>query len=108
MPVPTHLTHFMFPRVVHVDRSPYDVYVGRNPKYGDPKWGNQFSHLPYSRALIRCATREESIIFNRKYILERPALIAAIKRELRGKTLGCHCFPLSCHGDTLLEIANEE
>ena len=27
--------------------------------------------------------------------------------ELKGKTLGCFCKPKSCHGDVLVELANE-
>ena len=37
----------------------------------------------------------------------KPELIARAKVELRGKTLGCWCAPKPCHGDVLLEIANE-
>lgn len=29
------------------------------------------------------------------------------RRELRGKVLGCHCFPLACHADVLLRVAND-
>lgn len=31
-----------------------------------------------------------------------------MKRELRGRDLVCWCFPLTCHGEILLRIANEE
>ncbi|MDD2495745.1 MAG: DUF4326 domain-containing protein, partial [Tissierellia bacterium] len=27
--------------------------------------------------------------------------------ELRGKTLGCYCKPLRCHGDFLAKLVNE-
>lgn len=27
--------------------------------------------------------------------------------ELKGKTLGCFCKPLSCHGDILVRLADE-
>jgi len=42
------------------------------------------------------------------WLCEHPELIAAAKRELRGKNLCCWC-PLdqACHAQTLLEIANE-
>lgn len=29
-------------------------------------------------------------------------------RELKGKTLGCFCKPLRCHGDFLAMLANDE
>lgn len=32
--------------------------------------------------------------------------IEMAKRELRGKDLVCWCYPLPCHGDVLLQIAN--
>lgn len=27
--------------------------------------------------------------------------------ELKGKTLGCFCSPLACHGDVLVELVNQ-
>lgn len=30
-------------KVVNVKDDLYDVYIGRNPKYGDLKWGNPYS-----------------------------------------------------------------
>jgi hypothetical protein len=43
----------------------------------------------------------------RDYIMRRPRLIEAAKRELRGKNLACWC-PLNkpCHADVLLALAN--
>lgn len=29
-------------------------------------------------------------------------------KELKGKALGCHCYPLRCHGDHLKDLANED
>ena len=37
-----------------------------------------------------------------------PEVIAAMKRELRGKDLACWCAPKRCHAETLLRIANED
>lgn len=37
-----------------------------------------------------------------------PEVIAALKRELRGKDLACWCAPKRCHAETLLRIANED
>lgn len=40
-------------------------------------------------------------------VLAQPELVASIKRELRGKNLGCWCPEgMPCHGDWLLEVAN--
>ena len=37
-----------------------------------------------------------------------PETIAALKKDLKGKSLACWCTPKRCHADTLLRIANEE
>ena len=37
-----------------------------------------------------------------------PETIAALKKDLKGKSLACWCAPKRCHADTLLRIANEE
>jgi hypothetical protein len=80
----------------------YDVYIGR-----PSKWGNQFTHLTHlGGPLVIVDSREEAIFRFKEWILEQPELIEAVKKELRGKILGCHCKPLECHGDVLLEIAN--
>ncbi len=69
------------------------VYVGR-----PSKWGNPF-HIGND------GTRTEVIAKYRAYLLASPALMAALL-ELRGKVLGCSCFPLACHADVLAEYAN--
>lgn len=88
-------------RVVHCKRAPYDVYIGR-----PSKWGNPFSHKPGTQAKYRVATREEAIRAYEEWIKTQPHLLADLK-ELRGKTLGCWCKPLPCHGDVLARLANE-
>jgi len=55
----------------------------------------------------RDGTRNEVIAKYRAWIVEQPALMAALP-ELRGKVLGCWCVPLVCHGHVLAELANEE
>lgn len=74
------------------------VYVGR-----PSKWGNPFQ-------IGKDGTREEVIRKFRMY-LKLPAhkhLQADARKELRGKDLVCWCAPKPCHGDVLMEIANEE
>ncbi len=82
------------PAVVHCKREPYDVYIGRPGPYGNPF------------TIGRDGTREQVIAKYRAWISDQPELQARARRELRGKTLGCWCAPLPCHGDVLLEIAN--
>ena len=84
----------------HID--PFDVYIGR-----PTKWGNPFTHLDYGLGTTKVATREESIEAYEAYIRSKPGLVAAAKRELKGKVLGCWCKPLACHGDVLARIAEE-
>jgi hypothetical protein len=72
------------------------VYVGRGTK-----WGN-----PY--VIGRDGTRVEVIQKYREYLARSPDLVAAMKRELKGRDLYCHCRPLRCHGEVILEIANED
>jgi hypothetical protein len=59
-------------------------------------WGNPFK-------IGRDGTREEVIAKYRTRILARTDLLARLP-ELKGKTLGCWCKPLPCHGDVLVEL----
>lgn len=87
--------------VVHNKRKPFDIYIGR-----PSKWGNPFSHKDGTLAKFRVATRDEAVAAYEVWLREQPELMAALP-ELRGKVLGCWCKPLSCHGDVLARLANE-
>jgi hypothetical protein len=93
----------MSAKVVHCKKEPYDVYIGRPSKFGNP-----FSHMPGTLAQFQVASREEAIEHYENYIRATPWLLQAAKDELKGKVLGCWCKPQACHGDVLLKIANEE
>lgn len=71
--------------------SPDFAYIGRGTK-----WGN-----PYVTG--RDGTRTQVIGMYRAYIMQRPDLLEALP-ELLGKTLGCWCVPLPCHGNVLLQL----
>ena len=43
----------------------------------------------------------------RKLVDNNPGIRKMIKEELKGKDLVCCCKPKDCHGDVLLEIAND-
>jgi hypothetical protein len=78
------------------DMIPSDaVYIGR-----PSRWGNPFKVEEFD-------TREECLAAYRKWLVRQPELLSAVRQELRGKDLVCWCKPLSCHGDVLLEIAND-
>lgn len=78
-------------KVVHCKREPYDVYIGRGGK-----WGNPF-------VIGKDGNREEVIRKYREWILTQPNLLLSLG-ELKGKTLACWCAPKACHGDVLAEL----
>ena len=87
--------------VVHCKKAPYDVYIGR-----PSKWGNPFT-------IGKDGTREQVIenysIFLQDLIWDSldddQHLFIKELAELNGKTLGCWCSPQACHGDVLLKLA---
>lgn len=72
------------------------IYIGR-----PTKWGNPFK-------IGRDGNRKQVIRKYRHYLFSDKALMSIVVRELRGKDLLCWCAPHSCHGDVLLEVANED
>lgn len=80
-------------KVVHCKKESFDVYIGR-----PGKWGNPF-------VIGLDGTRREVVERYRAYLMNSPDLLASLP-ELEGKTLGCWCAPLPCHGDVLAELAN--
>ena len=89
-------------KVVNCNIDVYDVYIGRPSKFGNP-----YSHIP-GAAPWPVDSREDAIRLYEEWIRSQPELMAAAKKELTGKVLGCHCAPLACHGDVLIKICNEE
>jgi hypothetical protein len=88
-------------RVVNLFREPYDVYIGRPGKGKPGPWGNPF-------VLGKDGDRNTVLDKYRDWLMQHPNLIERIRRELRGKVLGCFCKPHPCHGDILAEIADSE
>lgn len=80
---------------------PYDVYIGRGSK-----WGNPFSHMSNTKAQFKVNTREEAIEKYREWIMTQQHLLDSLD-ELEGKTLCCFCKPRACHGDVLVELINK-
>jgi hypothetical protein len=88
-------------KVVNVDYvEKYDVYIGRGSGFGNPY------------AIGFDGDRDEVIrMFN--YDFDRDLLKDGVDFKnrlnlLKGKILGCHCKPLSCHGDILAEYLNSQ
>ena len=82
-------------KVVHCKRDKYDVYIGRPGPYGNPF------------EIGKDGTREEVVEKYAEWVLTQPDLLVKIKAELKDKVLGCWCAPKLCHGDILVELANE-
>jgi hypothetical protein len=87
-------------KVVHCKKEPYDVYIGR-----PSKWGNPYSHKEGPLAEFKVKSRKEAIDKYESYLLSNQDLMNSL-HELKGKTLGCWCKPLSCHGDILAKYAD--
>jgi hypothetical protein len=92
-------------RVVNLRHEPYDVYIGRGSSFG-----NQWTHIKTkpTKAKYTVNTVEEAISEYQNWILQQPELLARVRHELNGQTLGCYCKPGPCHGDILVKICNGE
>lgn len=71
------------------------VYIGRPSRYGNPF------------VMGRDGDRVAVVARYERYLLEHPDLLAAARRELRGRDLTCWCAPQPCHGDVLLRLVNQ-
>lgn len=80
--------------VVHIKRAPWDVYIGR-----PSKWGNPF-------VIGRDGTRADVIRKYEEWLKLQPQLMNSL-HELKGKTLGCWCAPQACHGHVLARLAED-
>lgn len=78
-------------KVVHCKKEKYDVYIGR-----PSKWGNPFR-------IGVDGGREDVVRKYREWVRNQDLPF----HELRGKILGCWCHPHPCHGDVLVELANQ-
>jgi hypothetical protein len=79
-------------------RQEANVYIGRGGPWGNPYiigvHGNRDEVIDkHAEWLEHCMTNE-------------PELINRMKRDLAGRHLICHCAPLRCHGDILLQLVN--
>ena len=61
-------------------------------------WGNPF-------VVAKHGTRQQVVAAYRDYLLCTPSLLNRLD-ELRGRVLGCWCYPEPCHGDVLAEMIN--
>ena len=82
-------------KVVHWKKEKFDVYCGR-PSI----WGNPYSHKEGTLAKFKVSSRKEAIDKYESYLLNNLELMAKLP-ELKNKTLGCWCKPLTCHCDII-------
>jgi len=85
-------------KVVNKYKEPYDIYIGRGSKFGNP-----FSHRSGTKAKFVVKSRDEAIEKYKEWIQTQPHLMESLE-ELRGKVLGCFCKPKKCHGDVLVSL----
>lgn len=71
------------------------VYIGRGSPFGNPF------------VIGKDGSRDDVCNKFERMLSNNPSLLALVKAELKGKDLVCFCKPHRCHGDTLLQIANE-
>lgn len=80
--------------LVNVSHASCDVYIGRGSPFGNPY------------VLGIDGDRDEVIRLYRIHFyekLKRDQLFRAQVEALRGKRLGCSCYPMNCHGEVILE-----
>ena len=85
--------------IVHVNKSEWDVAIGR-----PSKWGNPFKIGAPHPVTGRPMTRDEVIDLHFEWFGQQTELILDLP-ELFGKRLGCWCRPRRCHGDNLIRWA---
>lgn len=88
--------------VVNIKTSKCDVYIGRPSVYGNP------FKIGYDYKTKTTLTRDDVIRKYKKWLYkpEQSKLRKQAIRELPGKSLGCFCKPLACHGDVLADLVN--
>ena len=86
------------PRVLNFHRDGFPagaVDIMRPGPYGNP--------FILRRGVSRASVLNSYLL----HLAKNEALQRRIIRELRGKDLVCCCAPKVCHGDTMLELANQ-
>jgi len=88
------------PRVINMRKewlSPDGVRVDRMSQWGNP------------HRICQHTTRSQAIDQYRRDLTSGrlPFTCDDVRRELKGKDLGCWCAPEPCHADVLLEFANK-
>ena len=85
--------------IVNVKHNKCDVYIGRGTPFGNP---------------FRIGVdgdRKQVLDKYKEYFIKRGLTDPMFRDKvlsLKGKTLGCWCVPLACHGDVIIEYLENE
>ena len=96
-------------KVVDFRKEKYDVKITRTPKGEIPEppkfgcFGNPFKVEVYGRE--RCIELFKEYFYKR---LEWDTKFKEAVLSLKGKTLGCFCAPLACHGHIIKEWLDKQ
>lgn len=86
----------MTTKVVNLHKESYDIYIGREGQGLDGTFGNPFNE----------GSRFEKVAKYKEYFLNRMSTDKEFEEKvnaLKGKRLGCFCYPLRCHGMVIVE-----
>lgn len=83
---------------VYIGRGGVIIFNNKRFPYGNSKW-----HNPFKIGID--GDRDAVIDKYERYIKSKPELINSL-HELKGKNLGCWCYPEKCHGDVLKKLIN--
>lgn len=96
--VPKRIIGVVLTELLNIRHGKADVYIGRGSPFGNPY------------VLGVDGDRDEVIRLYRIYFYDKirsDQKFRAQVESLRGKKLGCHCSPLACHGDVILEYLTQ-
>jgi hypothetical protein len=88
----------MTTQIVNRHKESFDIYIGRGTPFGNP-------------FIIGVHGNREEVIAKYKQWFYMQLDNDYFKKQvlnLKDKTLGCSCKPLSCHGDVIVEYLDKE
>lgn len=79
-------------KVVHCKKEKFTHYIGRPSPLGNPF------------VVGKDGSREEVVIKFKRYAVNTPIILEAIRALPKDAVLACWCAPLDCHGNAIMEI----
>src|SRR5258708_30825901 len=95
----------LFPetKVVAISKENFDIYIGRKVSH---RFEESTFHNPFKIGYDGDRREVVLLFLEYWYAPERKTLRELAVKELTGKTLGCWCKPLLCHGDIVASYVN--